>query len=165
MFAALALLASVQASPPLIECVSSPDFNCNTGVYSGPPITKLYPNDLNSGSDAYMKYWTCHWSHVQADQDFGSSSAQKAISIFQAAISRCLKEKNAADLHFDQVLKKQPRYGDDRNRLKLRESFRREGEFVVAFMMAGRSGNRNKLIAMMEAITALSRESSEDSDP
>ncbi len=159
MFVVPLLLAASAVEAPAIQCVSTPDYDCKTGVYSGPPETEVSALDREKALEIYNAYWTCYWTNVRNHADFGSTSAEKVSVSFQAASFGCAQKREAADSGMEALLAANVRYGDQQNRVQLRDRFRQTGGIMAGYLAFGQSGHRTEFINMLTAITPKNSES------
>ncbi|MEI4508571.1 hypothetical protein WBQ88_14575 [Sphingopyxis sp. CCNWLW253] len=148
------LLLSATAEPSVFECVDTPQYDCKTGVYSGPPEQNLFAQDREALTTIYRDYWTCHWQHLSRHADFGTSVGSAAIAALEQSQTACKMQGLAADRGMDALLAKQARYGDEKNRERLREENRGMGGVLFAYRSAASPEQRAKLMKTLEAATA-----------
>lgn len=159
MFVVLLLLAASADKAPPIKCVSTPDYDCKTGVYSGPPVNEVSALDQETAVEIYRAYWTCYWTNVRNHPDFGSTLAEKVSGSFKAASLGCTQEREAADSGMEALLAANVRYGDQPNRVQLRDRFRQTGGIMAGYLAFGQSGHRIEFLNMLTAITPKNSES------
>lgn len=145
------LLVATAAEPPLLQCVDTPEFNCTTGVYTGPPETQLYQQHLALLPTYYAAYWNCTWQKLSQHADFGTADGPTAMAALLATKMECQSAKESADTAFDALIAQQARYGDQTNRDRLRDVARNDGTTLFLFSAAGRANQRAELTQMMEA--------------
>jgi hypothetical protein len=153
------LLAAAASNAPVIQCVDTPEYDCKTGIFSGPSAQELFPQDAAQLQEIYQSYWDCHWQRVSQHDDFGSANGAVAAAILQQATAVCQTEKQKGDQQLDSLLAKQIRYGDSLNRERLRERSRFQGTVVFEYFAAGKSGQRIGYATMLEAVTKYITES------
>lgn len=147
------LLVAATNDAPVVQCVDTPEYDCKTGVYSGPPKQELFQQDVDKLQEMYQSYWACHWQRVSQHDDFGSADGAVAAAILQDATVACQTEKQKGDEQLDSLLAKQVRYGDFQNREQLREWSRSQGTVIFEYFAAGKSGQRTEYATMLEAVT------------
>ena len=150
----LVLLLSAAPEPAVIECVNAPQYDCKSGVYSGPPEQNLFAQDQEELATIYRDYWACHWQRLSRHADFGTSLGGAATTALEQARTGCQMQRLDADGRMDALLAKQDRYGDEKNRERLREEYRGMGGILFAYGSAASAEQRAKLMKTLEAATA-----------
>jgi hypothetical protein len=148
------LLLGAAAEPSVFACVDTPQYDCKTGVYSGPPEQNLFAQDQEELATIYRDYWACHWQRLSRHADFGTSLGGAATTALEQARTGCQMQRLDADGRVDALLAKQARYGDEKNRERLREENRGMGGILFAYISAASPEQRAKLMKMLEAATA-----------
>jgi hypothetical protein len=134
----LVLLLSAAPEPAVIECVNAPQYDCKSGVYSGPPEQNLFAQDQEELATIYRDYWACHWQRLSRHADFGTSLGGAATTALEQARTGCQMQRLDADGRVDALLAKQVRYGDEKNRKRLREEYRGMGGNPLRVRISGK---------------------------
>lgn len=154
------LLLGAATEPSVFVCVDTLQYDCKTGVYSGPPEQNLFAQDREELATIYRDYWACHWQRLSSHADFGTSLGGAATTALEQSRTGCQMQRIDADGRVDALLAKQVRYGDEKNRERLREEYRGMGGILFAYGSAASAEQRAKLMNTLEVATAHIAESS-----
>ena len=148
IFATLLFVQAIPESPSL-KCESTETFDCETGIYTGPPEQSLHSRDVEEAIEIHAPYLNCYIEQSFTLAVQANDEELNAEDVFGQAIAHCSEERALAIVEFDVFLSKYKRYGAAENKQMVAEKFRQQLWFFSlhrAFSAAGELDRFNKLL-------------------